>query len=144
MASRRDVGTSLIDHADDAEGNADLREPDARGECATTHDLADGVRLASNLPHGRDDAVDARVVQHEPIEHGPGHAVCPRAPHVRPVRREDTIAAVAHGLGRTENRVSPLGGTRLASRAAAALAAVAFSMASDIISPFVDVTSCTV
>ena len=31
-----------------------------------------------------------------------------------------------------------------ASRAAAALAAVAFSMASDIVSPFVDVTSCTV
>ena len=84
----RDVGARLVDHGHDTQRHADAREPDARGQRAATHDLADGVCLRGDLAHGRDDAVDAGVVEHETVEEGRRHAVLATALHVGRVGRE--------------------------------------------------------
>lgn len=65
-----DIGSALVDHEDDADGDAAFFEADSAGEDAAFDEAADGVGLVGDLIDGGGHGFDALRVEPEPVAHG--------------------------------------------------------------------------
>ena len=90
-----DVGPGLVDHADDAHGDAHLADLQAVGERGAAHDLADGVGQGGDVAQGLGDGGDARGVEAQAVLEAVRHPVLAAAGEVALVgrRRSSSVAA---------------------------------------------------
>ena len=94
-----DVGSGLVDDADDAERDAHLADEQAVGARPAGDFASDGVAQADERADGVDDAVEARVGQVQAVEHGVGEAGVAPGGHVAGVGGEDAGAVGVEGVG---------------------------------------------
>ena len=97
-----DVGPSLVDHADDADRDADLLHAQAVGQRRAAHDLADRVGQAGDVAQTLGERGDAAGVEGEPVDHVLGRATGPRGLDVERVGGQDVVGGRDQGVGRRQ------------------------------------------
>ena len=122
-----DVRTSLVNHADDADGHTHLVESYAVGQAVAADDLADRVGQGCDMTHSPDRHPDTRLIELETVELALIHAVTAGLKHVGGIGLGDIrrmgvecirngaqrlVLLVARGTGERRLRVSRLVGAQ--------------------------------
>ena len=94
-----DVGPGLVDHADDAQGDADLADLQAVGERGAADDLADGVGQGGDVAQGLGDRGDTGGVEAKAVEEALRHPELAAAGEVALVGRDDVVGGGVEGVG---------------------------------------------
>ena len=88
-----DVGTGLVDDANDAQRHTLLRDAQTDIRAHTANDLTDRVRKTRNLPDSIGDAPDALGCQSEAIQQALAHLLRATAGYILGISSQDLVAA---------------------------------------------------
>jgi hypothetical protein len=99
-----DVGASFVDHADDADGDADLLHAQAVGQRRAAHDLADRVRQCGHVAQTLGERGHAVGVEGEPVDHVLRGAPSTCDLDVECVGGQQVVGGGDQGLGRSQQR----------------------------------------
>ena len=101
------VGAGLVDHADDADGHADLLEPQAVGQGGAADDLAERVGQRGHVAHALRALPDASGPEVQAVEFALVHAVGAGLRHVGGVGFGDAVGLGVQGVGQGVQQVVP-------------------------------------